>query len=153
MSTILPKTALLLLLSLLPRALAGNMIAHNQCAFDVWCSAAKNDGTFSPSVPVSPGQSYLSPKPANTDNIGVVVKCGMDARLLQPWQVEMNVDLSGTTWLDLSAIDGSPFAAYHRRVEIPGTACAVNCPAGASQCEWPYMVNCQSTGDLSIFLC
>ncbi|KAI1437065.1 hypothetical protein GGR50DRAFT_692562 [Xylaria sp. CBS 124048] len=142
------------ILSVLPRALAGNIVIHNQCTFAMWCGAAKNDGTFTPSLQVVPGQSYLSPKPAgNRENIGVVVKCGMDAHLLQPWQVEMNVATDGVTYLDLSSIDGSPFLAYHRHAEIPGTTCVIDCPPWTSDCDYPYNVVCHSQGDLSVTIC
>ncbi|KAJ2989007.1 hypothetical protein NUW58_g3687 [Xylaria curta] len=112
-------TALLSVLAMAPYSYAGNLIVKNQCPTTIWCGAAKNDGTFSPSVQVAPGASYTSPKPAYNDGIGAVLKCGQEQDMLHPYQLEMAVQ-NGRSWLDLSNLDGSPYHGFHRHAEIAG---------------------------------
>ncbi|KAI3333931.1 hypothetical protein F4824DRAFT_502633 [Ustulina deusta] len=106
--------------SLLPQTFAKWLIAKNECPFEIWCAGAKNDRTFTPSSLVLPGQMYWSQLTADNDNIGAVLKCALNPQVQQPYQMEVNVQY-GLSWLDLSAIDGDPFLAYHRHAEINWT--------------------------------
>ncbi|KAI1118411.1 hypothetical protein F5Y14DRAFT_263783 [Nemania sp. NC0429] len=139
-------------LAALPQAFAGNLLVDNSCEFSIFCAGAKNDGTFTEVVEVGGGEVLQSLKPANNDNIGAVLKCGLDNTLQNVYQMEMAVR-DGKTWLDLSSLDGSPFVAYRRRAEIPGTTCALDCQAGQTNCEWPTSVDCISDGDAILTLC
>ncbi|KAI0408460.1 hypothetical protein F4802DRAFT_594394 [Xylaria palmicola] len=143
---------LVLLLGALPGTYAGNLIAQNNCNFPIWCGAAKNDGTFSPSVQVPAGGQYLSPKPAYNDNVGAVAKCGMTPGLLEPYQLELAVK-DGRSWLDLSSITAAPFKPFHRHAEIAGTECVLDCQPWQGECEYPTSVDCQSMGDAIMTLC
>ncbi|KAI8624331.1 hypothetical protein F5Y19DRAFT_480709 [Xylariaceae sp. FL1651] len=152
MLRILGNTAVMLL-AILPQALAGSLRVHNTCSFDIWCDGAKNDGKPpSPAVKVSSGQTYVSPKRANNDNIGAVLKCGTTKALPNPYQMEIAVD-KGISYLDLSAIDGDPFLSHHRHAAIPGTSCVLDCPAGSTACEYPKTVTCKSQGEVTLTLC
>lgn len=115
------SVAAISVLAALPQAFAGNLIIDNSCDFSIYCAGAKNDGTFTEVIRVAAGEALQSLKPANNDNIGAVLKCGMDDTLESVYQMEMAVR-DGKTWLDLSALDGSPFVAYHRHAEIPGVS-------------------------------
>ncbi|KAJ8120756.1 hypothetical protein ONZ43_g2621 [Nemania bipapillata] len=139
-------------LAVLPQALAGNLIAFNGCPFQIYCASAKNDRSFTETVPVAPGETYWSPKPAYNDNIGSVVKCALSPTLRPVYQLELAVQ-DGRSWLDLSHVDGSPFLGYHRHAEIAGTSCVLDCPAGTEACEYPVQVDCQSEGDVVMTLC
>ncbi|RYC56310.1 hypothetical protein CHU98_g9901 [Xylaria longipes] len=114
--------ALLALLITLPETMAANLIVHNQCQFAMWCGSAANDGTFTPTVQVYPGGYYTSPQPALAGGKGVVVKCGHESNILEPYQLEVAQDADTRTWLDLSDLNGRPYQGYHRRAEIAGTA-------------------------------
>ncbi|KAI1149990.1 hypothetical protein F4825DRAFT_468575 [Nemania diffusa] len=140
------------LLAAFPQAFAGNLIAFNGCPFQIYCAAAKNDGSFSETVPVEPGKIYWSPKPAFNDNVGSVVKCGLTAALSPVYQLELAVQY-GRSWLDLSHEDGNPFLAYHRRAEIAGSSCVLDCKAGEESCEYPVQVDCMNEGDAVMTLC
>ncbi|KAI1132844.1 hypothetical protein F5Y10DRAFT_260743 [Nemania abortiva] len=109
------------LLAALPQAYAGNLVAHNNCPFSIYCASAKNDATFSPTVEVVSGATYLSPQPAFNDNVGVVVKCALDPSLYPVYQMELAVQY-GISWLDISHEDGDPFLQYHRHAEIRGVS-------------------------------
>ncbi|TGJ79191.1 hypothetical protein E0Z10_g9572 [Xylaria hypoxylon] len=130
----MPRFLNLAVLSLvaLPQALGGFIVAHNTCNFKFWCSGGRNDGTFTPSTEVLPGQWYRSALEATNDNVGAVLKCSMNPYNGFPSQVELNVQY-GKSWLDLSAEDGDPFLAYHRRVEIPGFSASLSTPVTKRQ--------------------
>ncbi|XXH01477.1 Protein SLG1 [Hypoxylon texense] len=137
----------------LPTAvLGGNMIAVNNCDFDVWCWAAKNDGTTAPEVPV-PGRGgmYQSPLPAADDNVGSVLKCSMSADYSQPYQMELAVQ-DGRSWFDLSAIDGNSFLPFMRHADIAGQ-CVLHCDPGSNACEYPVQVDCPTQADAWLSLC
>ncbi|KAI1464935.1 uncharacterized protein F4812DRAFT_441020 [Daldinia caldariorum] len=106
--------------------MAGNLLVQNNCKFDIWCSAAKNDGSSRDSVRVPAGNHYTSPLPANNDNIGSVLKCTDTSGSKKVFQEELAVQ-NGRSWFDLSAIDGDPFINYHRHAEISGQ-CVLDCP-------------------------
>ncbi|KAI0459179.1 hypothetical protein F5B21DRAFT_499804 [Xylaria acuta] len=144
---------LLFLFAALPETLAGNLIVHNQCQFAMWCGSAANDGTFTPAVQVYQGGYYTSPQPARPGAPGVVVKCGRDSNILEPYQLEVAQDADTRTWLDLSDLDGHPFKAYHRHAEIAGTNCVLDCQPGETACEWPYALDCYTTQDVVMTLC
>ncbi|KAI0443499.1 hypothetical protein F4803DRAFT_550119 [Xylaria telfairii] len=114
--------ALFPVLIALPQTLAGNLIVHNQCDFEIWCGSAANDGTFTPAALVHMGQAYVSPQPAVPGEKGVVVKCGRRSDLGEPYQLEVAQDADSRTWFDLSSLDGRPFERYKRHAEILGTA-------------------------------
>ncbi|GAW13944.1 hypothetical protein ANO14919_033360 [Xylariales sp. No.14919] len=113
--------AALSLLAALPPALGGSLRVYNSCNFKFWCSSAKNDGTSTATTEVLPGQWYTAEKQADNDNIGAVLKCALNSYNGEPYQVELAVQ-NGKSWLDLSAVDGHPFLAYHRHAEIPGVS-------------------------------
>ncbi|KAI1737455.1 hypothetical protein F4680DRAFT_450999 [Xylaria scruposa] len=113
---------LLSLLITLPVALAGNLIVHNQCTFEMWCGSAANDGTFTPAVHVDAGSLYTSPQPPIPGARGVVVKCGLNSNIQEPYQLEVAQDADTRLWIDLSDLNGHPFQAYHRHAEIPGVS-------------------------------
>ncbi|KAI0483604.1 hypothetical protein F4859DRAFT_528958 [Xylaria cf. heliscus] len=121
-------TTLLFLFASLPAILAGNLIVHNQCQFTMWCGSAANDGSFTPAVQVYAGGYYTSPQPAVPGEKGVVVKCGLESNILEPYQLEVAQDADTRTWLDLSDLNGRPFQAYRRYAEIAGTAQQVKPP-------------------------
>ncbi|KAI0009969.1 hypothetical protein F4779DRAFT_639801 [Xylariaceae sp. FL0662B] len=140
------------LLAVLPTALGSNLFVHNNCGFAIWCGAAKNKGGLGPTVQVGgSGGVYQSPLPAENDNIGSVLKCATNQALAQPFQMELNVQY-GRSWLDLSAVDGDPFLAYHRHAETAGQ-CVIDCPAGSTACEWPHQIDCDSTENAWLTLC
>ncbi|KAI1353793.1 hypothetical protein F5Y01DRAFT_322593 [Xylaria sp. FL0043] len=146
------RLAVLSCLCLSQQALAGWLLAKNDCGFNIWCAGAKNDGTFTQISEVLPGQLYRSDLRANNDNIGAVVKCALNNDIQQPYQLEVAVE-HGNTWLDLSAIDGDPFLQYHRRAEVKGGLCAVDCPPGSHVCEYPVTMKCQTQDDATLYLC
>ncbi|KAI0381470.1 hypothetical protein F5Y04DRAFT_280999 [Hypomontagnella monticulosa] len=138
-------------LATIPTALAGNLVVHNGCGFDIWCSGAKNDGNFSPLVVVGGnGGVFFSPLIAENDNIGSVLKCST-SNGGQVFQLELTVQ-DGRSWMDLSALDGDPFFSFHRHAEISGQ-CVVDCPAGTTVCEWPVQVDCFTAEDSWLSLC
>ncbi|KAI0553074.1 hypothetical protein F4679DRAFT_580744 [Xylaria curta] len=145
--------ALNFLLIALPGALAGNLIVHNQCIFEIWCGSAANDGTFTPAIHVDAGGFYTSPRPAIPGARGVVVKCGLDSNIQQPYQLEVAQDADTRLWIDLSDLNGHPFQAYHRHAEVPGTNCILDCPGGVTTCEWPDQLACYSTQDVVLTIC
>ncbi|KAI0540302.1 hypothetical protein GGR58DRAFT_499307 [Xylaria digitata] len=114
------KIAALSLLAALPQALGGYLHAYNSCKFKIWCSGAKNGGFFTEVSEVPPGTWYRSDLEA-TGDVGAVLKCALNPYNREPFQIELNVDNTGVSWLDISAIDGDPFLQYHRHAEIPGT--------------------------------
>ncbi|KAI1770210.1 hypothetical protein F4818DRAFT_446506 [Hypoxylon cercidicola] len=146
------KLATVVLSAALPTVLGGNLIAVNNCPFEVWCYAAKNDGTSAPSVQVGGnGGMYQSPLPALDDNVGSVLKCSMNPDLGQPFQMELAVQ-DGRSWFDLSAIDGDPFLQYQRHADVAGQ-CVLHCDPGSSSCEYPVQVDCATTEDAWMSLC
>ncbi|KAL7619542.1 hypothetical protein AAE478_010082 [Parahypoxylon ruwenzoriense] len=147
------STSLLLLLSALPGPSHGSTLrALNHCDFDIWCGAAKNDGTSRPTVKVAgKGGVYESPLKANNDNIGSVLKCATNAGLAHPIQMELAVQF-GHSWFDLSAEDGDPFLQHHRHAEIAGL-CVLDCPPGDSSCVYPVQPDCQTMEDAWLYLC
>ncbi|KAF2972893.1 hypothetical protein GQX73_g738 [Xylaria multiplex] len=106
-------------LAALPQVLGGYLQAYNSCKFTIWCSGAKNGGFFTSVSEVAPGTWYRSDLEA-TGDVGAVLKCALNPNNREPFQIELNVDNKGMSWLDISAIDGDPFLKYHRRAEIPG---------------------------------
>ncbi|CAJ2503524.1 Uu.00g109180.m01.CDS01 [Anthostomella pinea] len=148
-----------LLLAMAPSALGGFLHAQNNCGFSIWCA-----GVLSPSAPGQPGQSspivqvnansaYASPLAAENNNVGAVTKCSRNSNLSPVYQLEVTID-QGRSWVDLSAIDGSPFIDVYRRAKIPGSGCAaLECAPGATNCEWPAFFDCLSTGDIYMTLC
>ncbi|OTA55064.1 hypothetical protein K449DRAFT_400250 [Hypoxylon sp. EC38] len=141
-----------LAIAAIPVVLGSTLHAHNNCAFTIYCGAAKNDGSFSPTVAVaSRGGIYDSPLLANNDNVGSVLKCATNAGLSQPFQMELAVQ-NGRSWFDLSALDGDPFVGYSRHAELAGQ-CVLDCPASAKTCEWPIQVDCESQADAWLTIC
>ncbi|KAI1413402.1 hypothetical protein F5Y13DRAFT_189311 [Hypoxylon sp. FL1857] len=134
-----------------PVVLGSELYIQNNCGFTMYCGAAKNDGTSSSSVQVGNGGTYHSPLPANNDNIGSVLKCATNSGLQQPFQMELAVQ-NGRAWLDLSALDGDPFVGYHRHAELAGQ-CVLDCPGGATACEWPIQADCASQEDAWLTIC
>ncbi|KAI1476068.1 hypothetical protein F4774DRAFT_394555 [Daldinia eschscholtzii] len=134
-----------------PSAMAGNIIVQNNCKFDVWCDAAKNDGSSSPSVQVRAGRHYTSPLPAHNDNVGSVLKCSNAAKSRKVFQAELAVQ-NGRSWFDLSAIDGDPFLSHHRHAELAGE-CVLDCPPKSTACYYPVQVDCHTTRDAVMTLC
>ncbi|GAP88420.1 hypothetical protein SAMD00023353_2900980 [Rosellinia necatrix] len=147
-----PIIALTLLFALLPQALAGNLIVHNKCHFNIWCAGAKNDRTATPAYKVRAGHKFTSPSPAHDDNVGAVLKCSLASDLSSPYQLEVAV-LEGRSFIDLSALDGHPFLAYHRHAEVRKGGCILDCPPGVQTCEWPEAVDCATAGDAIMTLC
>ncbi|KAI1291465.1 hypothetical protein F5Y03DRAFT_400693 [Xylaria venustula] len=146
--------ALISCFSLAPQVYSKWLIAKNNCAFEIYCAGAKNNGAFTPISKVLPGQSYQSTLAADNDNIGTVLKCGLDPPLLKPFQMELTVQY-GKSWMDLSALDGDPFLPYQRYAEVDGGLCPIDCPPGvADPCEWPNgQQTCMTTGDATLYLC
>ncbi|KAI0097270.1 hypothetical protein GGR51DRAFT_566714 [Nemania sp. FL0031] len=140
------------LLAAFPQAYAGNLLVYNACPFQIWCASAKNDASFSETIPVAAGGTYLSPKPAMNDNIGAVVKCALNPSLHPVYQLELAVK-DGRSWLDLSHEDGSPFLGHHRHAQIDGSECTIDCQPGESNCDYPTSVDCFSQGDAVMTLC
>lgn len=141
-----------LVLAAVPSALGSTLNVQNNCPFQIFCGAAKNDGTFSPSVPVpGGGHRWTSPLPANDDNIGSVLKCANNAGLAKPFQMELALQ-NGHSWFDLSALDGDPFIGVSRHAEIAGQ-CVLDCPPGSVACEWPIQPDCQTSENAWLTLC
>ncbi|KAI8964170.1 hypothetical protein F5Y11DRAFT_112223 [Daldinia sp. FL1419] len=134
-----------------PAVMASNLIVQNNCNFNLFCFAAKNDGTSSKSVKVSAGNHYQSPLPANDDNIGSVLKCTNTQGSRKVLQAELAVQ-NGHSWFDISALDGDPFLSHHRHAELAGQ-CVLDCPAGSTSCYWPVQVDCYSTDDAVLTIC
>ncbi|KAI1657048.1 hypothetical protein F4813DRAFT_396576 [Daldinia decipiens] len=144
------KLAVLALLAA-PAVMASDIIVQNNCKFDVWCDAAKNDGSSSPSVKVHAGRHYKSPLPANNDNVGSVLKCTNVAGSRKVFQAELAVQ-HGRSWFDLSAIDGDPFLSHHRHAELAGQ-CVLDCPPKSTSCYYPVQVDCATTENAVLTLC
>lgn len=135
-----------------PTVLGSNLYAKNNCNFDIWCWAAKNDGTGSGTVQVGRnGGVYMSPLPADDDNVGSVLKCSEDPGLSKPFQMELAVQY-GRSWFDLSAIDGDPFLDFTRHAEVAGQ-CVLHCDPGSTSCEYPVQVDCETQEDAWMTLC
>lgn len=134
-----------------PTVLASDIIVQNNCKFNVWCSAAKNDGASSALVKVKAGRHYKSPLPAYNDNVGSVLKCTDVSGSRKVFQVELAVQ-NGRSWFDLSAIDGDPFLSHHRHAELAGQ-CVIDCPAGSTSCYYPLQVDCASTENAVLTIC
>ncbi|KAI1452166.1 hypothetical protein F4805DRAFT_463051 [Annulohypoxylon moriforme] len=146
------KFSAFVLTAALPSALGSHLNVHNNCGFEIYCGAAKNDGTSSPAVKVGGGGgTWQSPLPANDDNIGSVLKCANNPGLTQPFQMELALQ-NGHSWFDLSALDGDPFINVARHAEIAGQ-CVLDCPAGSVACEWPVQPDCQTSEDAWLTLC
>ncbi|KAK8074582.1 hypothetical protein PG997_009245 [Apiospora hydei] len=134
----------------------------NNCPFDIFCASAKGPvggatiGTFTPTRRVASGAeaNFMS---TNNDNVGVSLKCDVNEDLLHPYQLESTIS-NGIAYYDLSAINGDPFLAYQRTAVFPGpghhTACPVlHCEPGQTDCEWPRLETCNSTGEILLVLC
>lgn len=113
--------ATLSLLSLVPQALATFLKVQNNCAFEIYCAGAKNDGRFTNVQNVLPGALYKSELAGDNDNIGTVAKCALNPHIQHPFQMEVAVR-NGNTFLDLSAVDGDPFLPYDRYAEVDGVS-------------------------------
>ncbi|KAI0200940.1 hypothetical protein F4808DRAFT_460447 [Astrocystis sublimbata] len=146
-------SGLLSLVALAQGISAVNLVVNNKCHFDAWCGSAANDGTFTPAVLVKSWGSYLSPQPAHPGVHGVVVKCGLDSSLHEPYQLEVTQDKDMRTWFDLSNLNGSPFHRWNRHAEMPGTKCVLDCKPGQTDCEWPYQLDCYTSQDVILTLC
>ncbi|KAI2603720.1 hypothetical protein GGR54DRAFT_644459 [Hypoxylon sp. NC1633] len=146
------KFAALALLAAVPTTMGSSLWVHNNCHFDIFCDAAKNDGKFSGGVKVAQnGGTYMSPLPADNDNVGTVLKCALDPGLSRPFQMELAVQ-NGRSWFDLSAIDGDPFIQFHRHAEIAGQ-CVLDCEPWSTACEYPVQVDCPTTEDAWLNIC
>ncbi|KAI1087981.1 hypothetical protein F5B19DRAFT_496831 [Rostrohypoxylon terebratum] len=150
MINILSKIGALIIIAL-PSALGSTLNVQNNCQFQIFCGAAKNDGTSSPGVPVPGRGHWTSPLPANNDNIGNVLKCANNAGLQQPFQMELTLQ-NGHSWFDLSALNGDPFISVSRHAEIAGQ-CVLDCPPGSVACEWPVQKDCQTSENAWLTLC
>ncbi|KAI1268086.1 hypothetical protein F5Y18DRAFT_377377 [Xylariaceae sp. FL1019] len=106
-------------LAMMPTALAGTLSVVNSCSFAIYCGGANNNGDDTPTFYVPAGTSWTSTLTAPNNNVGVALKCATNPGLLNPYQMEIAIQ-NGRAWLDLSAVDGDPFLAYHRHAEIPG---------------------------------
>lgn len=71
-----------------------------------------------------------------------------------PYQLEVDASL-GTTWYDLSALDGDAFIGYSRAMGIPENfACEKKtCNPNATGCEWPAMASCNTQDAVWMYLC
>ncbi|KAI1369840.1 hypothetical protein F5Y08DRAFT_347414 [Xylaria arbuscula] len=144
--------ARLVLCCLASQALALYLKVQNNCPFEVYCSGAKNDRTFTDISTVPAGARYQSQLTGANNNIGTVVKCALNSYIQHPFQMEVTVS-NGATFLDLSAVDGDPFLSFDRYAEVDGGLCAIDCPAHTKSCEWPYHTDCLTTDDLTMYLC
>ncbi|KAI1210254.1 uncharacterized protein F4807DRAFT_460083 [Annulohypoxylon truncatum] len=142
----------LIFAAVLPSTLGSTLNVLNNCGFEIYCGAAKNDGSSSPAVRVNGGGStWQSPLAADDDNIGSVLKCANNLGLIQPFQMELALQ-NGHSWFDLSALDGDPFIGVSRHAEIAGQ-CVLDCPPGSVGCEWPVQPDCQTSEDAWLTLC
>ncbi|KAI0886800.1 uncharacterized protein GGS22DRAFT_186873 [Annulohypoxylon maeteangense] len=146
------KLSVLALAAVLPSTLGSSLNVINNCGFEIYCGAAKNNGDSSPAVKVGGGGStWKSPLLANDDNIGSVLKCSDNPDLSKPFQMELALQ-NGHSWFDLSALDGDPFVDVARHAEIAGQ-CVLDCPSGSVGCEWPVQPDCQTSEDAWLTLC
>lgn len=134
---------------------------RNQCAFPIYCRAAKGPvagaavGTTGEMVTVAPGGEAGSFVEVNNDNVGVSVKCAIVPADLDnmPYQLEV-AEAAGILYYDLSNIDGDPFRPYTRVASLPGTTCPMlYCAPGDTSCEWPFLETCTTEADIVMTLC
>lgn len=83
------------------------------------------------------------------------MKCSTNSDVSSPYQLEVSISTSGTTWYDLSALDGNTFANYERAAGIPSDSACVKeeCAAGSTSCEWPNQNSCSTQDAVYMYLC